>query len=54
LQADAVDARHFFEKEHIKQEHWEGEFHRYFQQVRRLDKEGEKYHRTIKELNELV
>jgi len=54
LQTDAVGARHLFEKKHIEQERWEGEYHRYFQEVQRLDKEGDKNHRTIKELNELV
>jgi len=49
LQADAMGARHLFGKDPIEQEHWEGEYHRYFQEVQRLDKEGDKNHRTIKE-----
>jgi len=42
-----VSARHLFEKEHIEWEHWEGEYHRYFQEVQRLNKAGDK----IKELS---
>jgi len=54
FQADAVSACHLFEKEHIDRDHWEGEYHRYFQEVQRLDEEGNKNHRNINELNELV
>jgi len=54
LQADTVNGRHLFEKEHIEREHWEGEYHRYFQEVQRLNKKGDKNQRAIQKLNELV
>jgi len=54
LQADTVNSRHLFEREQGEREHWDGEYHRYFQEVQRLSNEGDKNHRAIKELNELV
>jgi len=42
------------ESERIEREHWEGEYHRYAQEVHRFNKEGDKNHETIKELHDLV
>jgi len=54
LQSDALIVKHRLEKEHLKREHWEGEYYRYSQEVQRLNKEGDKNQETIKELHELV
>jgi len=54
LQSDALGAHHLLEKENIKREHWEGEYHRCFHEVQRLDEKGDKNHKSIKNLNELV
>jgi len=54
LQADTLKGHHLFERKQGEREHWEGEYHQYFQEVQRLNLEGEKNHRATKELNELV
>jgi len=54
LQSDAQGAHHLLDKEHIEPEHWEGEYNRCFHEVQRLDEEGNKNHKSIKELKRLV
>jgi len=54
LQSDAIGVKHLLEKKHIEREHWEGEYYRCYHEVKRLDEEGGKNLKSIKELGELV
>jgi len=54
LQSDAKIAKKLLKNEHIKREHYEGEYYRCYQEIQRLEQEGGKNHKSIRELNELV
>jgi len=54
LQSDAKSAKKLLENEQIEREHWEGEYHRCYQEIQRLEQEGEKNNWSIRELNTLV